>query len=169
MRLEANLSPETLPLDDWRALWLSNPLWPQVGSSWPIGWVLEIPTGELVGCVGNVPVLYHFRGERLIGATGRGWVVLPEHRAFGSSAKLLTEHFHQAVDLVLDTSVSAQGVERSFYFASRIPAGDWGSGCIFHNEAPYLRNASAAKAQRAAGGSTRAVRWHGLAAEGRNL
>lgn len=131
MRLEANLGPETLPHDDWLALWLKNPLWPQVGSSWPIGWVLEIPTGELVGAVGNVPVLYHFRGERLMGATGRGWIVLPNHRAYGSSSKLLHEHYHQPVDLVMDTSVSSQGVETSYYFASRMPAGDWEAVAYF--------------------------------------
>ena len=131
MRLEANLGPETLPHEDWLALWLSNPVWPRVKSTWPIGWVLEIPTGELVGCVGNVPVLYHLRGERLIAATGRAWIVLPDHRGYGSSAKLLHERYHQPVDLVIDNSVSAQGAKNSYWFASRMPAGDWEAVAYF--------------------------------------
>jgi hypothetical protein len=131
IRLEAHLNPETLPFEEWRALWLDNPLWPEVASRWPIGWVLEIPSGELVGCVGNVPVRYHFRGERLIGATGRAWFVLPQNRAYGASSKLMAEYCHQPVDLVLATSVSAEAVSTSYYFARRIPAGDWEAVAYF--------------------------------------
>lgn len=124
-RLEATLSPEPLPFEDWRAIWTSNPLWPDLGSWWPIGWVLETPGGELVGCLGNVPLRYHFRGELLTAASGRGWVVLPQHRAFGSARKLLDAHFLQQADVVLDTSVSKEGSDRAGFLSNRIPAGDW--------------------------------------------
>jgi hypothetical protein len=132
MRLEATLSPNTPSLDDWRRLWLSNPLWPQVSSWWPIGWVLETTAGEIVGCMGNIPLQYHFRGERLVGAAGRGWVVSPAHRAFGSALRLLHEHYHQPrVDLVMDTSVSEQASARAGHLSNRIPAGDWETVAYF--------------------------------------
>jgi hypothetical protein len=126
IRLEATLNPATLPPDEWRRLWLNHPLWPEIGSWWPIGWVIETPAGEIVGCMGNVPLRYHFRGERLLAATGRAWVVLPEHRSYGSALRLLTEHYQQpSIAFVLDTSVSQEGSERFSYRSNRIPAGDW--------------------------------------------
>jgi hypothetical protein len=132
IRLESTLSPDTLARDDWRRLWLDNPIWPEVGSWWKIGWVLETAAGEIVGCVGNVPLRYHFRGERLTVATGRAWVVLPEHRAFGSARRLVHEHFHQpAVDFVMDTSVSREGSERFRHFGKPVPAGDWAAVAYF--------------------------------------
>jgi hypothetical protein len=132
MRLEATLNPITLSVNDWRRLWIDNPLWPEVGASWPIGWVLETPTGEIVGCLGNIPVRYHFRGERLMGSTGRGWVVLPAHRAYGSAMRLLDEHYHQPfVDLVMDTSVSEEASARAGYRSHHIPAGDWATIAYF--------------------------------------
>ncbi len=77
----ANL-PEALPADDWRGLWLHNPLWPRLGSDWPIGWVLEADSGRVVGSLCNVPSRYMFRGRERIRANGRAWVVLPEYRGF---------------------------------------------------------------------------------------
>jgi hypothetical protein len=131
MRLESTLSPETLSFDDWRTIWLGSPVWPSVSSWWPIGWVLELPDGELVGCLGNVPLRYHFRGEPLMAASGRAWVVLPQHRAYGSARKLLDAHFGQSADVVLDTSVSQEGSDRAGYLSNRIPAGDWESIAYF--------------------------------------
>lgn len=126
--LEATLNPGTLPRDDWQKLWLSSPIWPRLESWWPIGWVLETATGELVGCMGNLPLLYHFRGETLLAAAGRAWLVLPEHRAFGSAARLLREHFHQPrVDFVVDTSVSMEAGDRGGHLTNRVPVGDWKS------------------------------------------
>lgn len=124
--LEATLNPDTLSRDDWRMLWLGNPLWPQVSAWWKIGWVLEIPNGEIVGCMGNLPTRYHFRGEHLMAASGRGWMVLPEYRAYGSARRLLEAHLHQpSVDFVLDTSVSQEASERFGFLAKHVPAADW--------------------------------------------
>jgi hypothetical protein len=35
-RLEASCGLQTRSLDDWRAMWLKNPLWPRVGKDWSI-------------------------------------------------------------------------------------------------------------------------------------
>lgn len=132
VRLESTLHPVTLPFDEWRAIWVENPLWPRLRDSWPIGWVLESASGEIVGCMGNIPLEYHFRGEQLMVASGRAWVISPTHRAFGSAVRLLKEHFGQpTVDLVLDTSVSAEAVERCGHLSNKIPAGDWESVAFF--------------------------------------
>lgn len=132
IRLESTLSPQTLPFNDWRALWTGNPLWQQIGSWWPIGWVFETGDGELVGCMGNVALQYHFRGERLLVAAGRAWLVLPGHRAFGSAARLMREHFQQRnVDVTIDTSVSLEGGERGRHLTKHVPAGDWSSIACF--------------------------------------
>jgi hypothetical protein len=130
--LEATLNPDTLSRDDWRMLWLGNPLWQQVGAWWKIGWVLEIPNGEIVGCMGNLPTRYHFRGEHLMAASGRGWIVLPEYRAYGSARRLLEAHLAQpSVDFVLDTSVSPEASERFGFLAKKVPPADWETVAYF--------------------------------------
>ncbi len=132
IRLEATLNPDTLSRDDWRMLWLGNPLWQQVSSWWKIGWVLEIPGGEIVGCMGNLPTRYHFRGEHLMAASGRGWMVLPEYRAYGSARRLLEAHLQQpSVDFVLDTSVSPEASERFGFLAKKVPPADWETVAYF--------------------------------------
>ena len=131
MRLEAHFDPKTLSLDAWRGLWLSSPLWSEVGSWWPIGWVLEIPTGELVGCTGNLPVGYHFRGERLLGAIGRAFLVLPENRGYGASSKLVNEFFSQRADFGMSTSANTDAITTYSHFVHKIPAGDWGAVAYF--------------------------------------
>src|SRR5580658_6991865 len=70
-RLEASVGMQTRSADDWRAMWLKNPLWPRVGKDWPIGWILEDTTGRVVGSVMSVPSLYQFRGRELMCAIGR--------------------------------------------------------------------------------------------------
>jgi hypothetical protein len=108
---------------DWRMLWLGNPLWPQLGKEWPIGWVLETD-GELVGWFGNIPLAYHFRGERIIATSGRGWVVAPEYRGFALWP--LEERFSQpGVELFMDTTISPKTLEIFDEFSNRVPAGDW--------------------------------------------
>src|SRR5271155_5816601 len=82
-RLEASVGMQTRSEDDWRAMWLKNPLWPQIGKDWPIGWVLEDVAGRVVGSVVIVPSLCHFRGRELICATGRSWVMAHEYRGYG--------------------------------------------------------------------------------------
>src|SRR5207253_6473267 len=81
-RLESSHGLGSQPADDWRGLWINNPLWPRLRDTWQIGWVLEDAAGHLVGSLTNVPTLYKFRGRELICANGRGRVVAPEYRGF---------------------------------------------------------------------------------------
>src|ERR1700676_2430601 len=105
-RLESANAVFSLPPDDWRNLWLRNPLWPRLGKDWPIGWILENEAGRMVGSLINFPSLYHFRGRELICANGRGWVVAPEYR--GLALWLMEEYFNQpGAGLFINTTVGA--------------------------------------------------------------
>ena len=103
--LEASQELDVMPRDDWRNLWLNNPLWPRLGNDWPIGWVLEDGGGRLVGSLVNIPTLYTFRGRELVCANGRGWVATPEVRGFALC--LMDEYFNQpGADLFINTTVA---------------------------------------------------------------
>jgi hypothetical protein len=122
--LEAAHGMETQPVDDWRGLWLNNPLWPRLGARWPIGWVLEDAGGRVIGSMTNVPSLYHFRGRELVCANGRAWVVTPEYR--GVALWLMDEYFNQpGADLFVNTTVGVMAMEALATFATRVPVGDW--------------------------------------------
>ena len=111
-------------ITEWRRLWVDNPLWREVGGNWPIGWVLQTADGRIVGSFGNIPLLYYFRGERVVAATGRGWIVLPQYRGF--ALWLLDERFRQSgVDLFIDTTISHNSLAAFSEFSNRVPLGDW--------------------------------------------
>lgn len=113
-----------LPAQDWRGLWLDNPLWDRLGNDWPIGWVLEDAAGRLVGSLGNLPSLYTFRGRRLVAAAGRGWTVRPEYR--GMAPLLMDEYFNQeGADLLINTTVNAPAEGLNSALSARVPLGDW--------------------------------------------
>ena len=57
--LEASQKLGSMPADDWRNLWLNNPLWPRLRHEWPVGWLLEDAGGRLVGSLVNVPAALH--------------------------------------------------------------------------------------------------------------
>jgi hypothetical protein len=123
--LESSHGLLTLSEQDWRNLWLTNPLRHRIGESWPIGWVLENEAGALVGSLTNVPSLYTYRGRALIAATGRAWVVEPEYRA--TALWLMDEYFNQeGADLFINNTVNSLAVDPfSEFGSSRIPLGDW--------------------------------------------
>jgi hypothetical protein len=124
VQLQKILSPKAPSADDWRMLWHGSPLWPQIGKRWPLGWVLETADRGIVGCLGNIPLLYRFRGEPVIAASGRGWVVAPEYRGF--ALWLLDERFNQrGVDLFMDTTINPDALDAFIEFSNRVPAGDW--------------------------------------------
>ena len=124
-RLEEAHFGITRPFDDWRGLWLKNPLWPRLGERWPIGWVLEDRDGRVVGALYNIPTLYHFRGRELINAIGRGWAVDAAFR--GYALWLLDEFYNQAdADLfVNNTKITRLSEAYHSIYASRIPLGQW--------------------------------------------
>lgn len=126
-RLESAHSLKAQPFDDWRSMWLDNPLWPRLGKSWTIGWVLESASGDVVGTVANIPSLYTFRGHELVCGNGRGWVVSPPYR--GYALWLMDTYFNQpAVDLFINTTVSETAEPMISGLSERIPLGDWASG-----------------------------------------
>jgi hypothetical protein len=126
VRLEGTGALESLPLDDWRNLWLQNPLWPRLGNDWPIGWVLEDARGRVAGSLCNIPTRYTFRGRELICANGRGWVVDPEYRGF--ALWLMEEYFNQrGVDIFINTTLAPSAAPAFSTLSDRIPLGDFQS------------------------------------------
>ncbi len=130
-RLESSHGLLTLPGDHWRDIWRENPLRERLGENWPIGWVLEDLSGRVVGSLANVPTRYVFRGQELIAATGRAWVVKSEYR--GVALWLMEEYFFQEnADLFINTTVNSQAVEAFSTFGStRVPLGDWQSAAFW--------------------------------------
>jgi hypothetical protein len=130
-KLEAEHSLIALNPDDWRHVWLDNPLLARLGNSWPMGWVLEDSLGRIVGSLANVPTAYAYRGRILIAAVGRAWVVAPEYR--GMALWLMDEYFNQAnVDLFLCNTVNALAVAAFAALGSpRFPLGDWESAAYW--------------------------------------
>lgn len=122
-RLEAANGLTSLPPDDWRHLWLNNPLWDRLGQRWPIGWVMEDARGRIVGSLANIPSLYTFQGRELLCANGRGWVVAPEFRGLG--LWLMSEYFGQTgADLFINTTVGTLAEPMIASLSDRIPVGD---------------------------------------------
>lgn len=112
--------------EDWRRLWLANPLTPRHGPDSPIGWVLETPAGEIVGHFGSVRTLYKLRGDDVVAAAGRAWIVTAAYRGF--ALQLVDEYFNQAgVDVFINNAVSAPAVASFDLFSRRIPLGAWES------------------------------------------
>ncbi len=122
-RLALDHSSDLPPEEDWRSLWLDNPLQARAGRDLPIGWVLETQTGEMVGTMGTVRTLYAFRGNELVSAAGRFWFVAAPYRGF--ALQLMDEYFSQPVDLFINTTVSPAAFGPFSELSSRIPLGDW--------------------------------------------
>ena len=129
-RLEAEYDLITRSTEDWTSFVVDNPLWKQVGSHWPIGWVFEDALGELVGSVTNVPSRYHFGGRELTCANGRAWVVANEYRLF--ALWLIDEYFNQpGVDLFVNTTVGPTALATHTALSARLPLGDWESAAYW--------------------------------------
>jgi len=123
-RLVARYKLDARSFEEWSHLWRNNPVY-QGREWWPIGWVLENREKEIVGHIGNIPLLYELQGRTLLAATGRAFVVDAKYRSH--SFLLLDRYFRQpAVDLHLNTSVNSQavGAYRTFR-ASQVPVGAW--------------------------------------------
>jgi hypothetical protein len=64
------------------ALWRGDPVYEACAGQWPIGWVLEAENGEIVGSIGNLPLVYRFRGRELRVGSPIGWAVDPRYRGY---------------------------------------------------------------------------------------
>ncbi len=114
---------------DWDHRWRENPVWQRLGEGSPIGWVLESTSGEIVGSMETVPVLYKFRGEDLISAASALWCVSAPYRGF--ALQLIDEYFNQSTDLFISTTVGPTAIETLKQLSDPIPVGRWDATSCF--------------------------------------
>src|SRR5258706_3462087 len=72
--LESRHGLETKNYRDWSRLWLGNPVYRELQPDWPIGWVLENENHQIVGSIGNIPLLYEFERNTVLAVYARDWV-----------------------------------------------------------------------------------------------
>ena len=123
--LEARHGLAAKSYEEWTHLHLSNPFRPQFQPGSPIGWVIEGEDQQIVGSVGNIPLLYEFEGSRIQAVTGRGLVVEPEYRSM--SLLLLDRLINQpGADLFLTNAITpASALSFGAFECERVPAGEW--------------------------------------------
>lgn len=128
----------------WTHLWTNNPAYREIKGEFPMGWILESDSDGIVGYLGNIPMAYELRGQRLMAATTRAWVVDKPYRAY--SPMLLATYFQQKnVDLFLSTTVNSQSeAAYSSFQSSRVPVGAWDRALFWITNYPgfvasYLR------------------------------
>lgn len=111
--------------DGWLALWKDNPVYRARGGDWPIGWVLEAESGEIVGTISNLPLAYSLRGRTLVTAAPCSWAIDVAYR--GHSMLLLNRVMSQkCADLLVSTTVSLRAERGCRALGwSRVPVGSW--------------------------------------------
>ena len=125
VELETQYGLESKTPEDWKHLWLNNPIYRLLAKSWTIGWVLEDSSRKIVGYLGNIPLSYEFEGKELLAATGRAWVVDSRYRSY---SLLLMDHLlaQKNVDLYINTTLNALAFEGFQFFGPLpVPVGDW--------------------------------------------
>ena len=133
----------------WRSRWDSYPF-AEAFRDIPIGWVLETDTGDVVGTIGNVHMLYEMDGRRFKGAIAADWAVDAEYR--GKALHLITAFFKQKGPALMvngSASPTASKVLAGLQIP-RIPIPDYSSPCFW-----AARPGAFAKA---------ALRWRGTPA-----
>jgi hypothetical protein len=124
--LESRYGLVSKKYDEWSHLWLGNPVYRERRADWSIGWVLEDDHHQIVGTMGNIPLLYEFEGRRILAASGRHWVAEPAYRS--ASLILLDRLVNQKnVDLFLNNTVSARAAAAALdvFGCPRVPVGVW--------------------------------------------
>ena len=110
--------------DEWSHLWLGNPVYRKLGGSWSIGWVLEDERHQIVGSMGNIPLLYELQGNTILAASGRHWVVEPQYRSF--SLEILERVVYQHhIQLYINNTASAEAQGPLRFLCHRVPLGTW--------------------------------------------
>jgi hypothetical protein len=114
----------------WRGTWEAYPF-EQEFQDVPIGWVLELGDGSIVGCLDNVHMLYEWKERRIRAAIAAGWAVDAEYR--GKSLQLMTTFFRQkGIDLLLNVSANRTTAEvLTAMKVARIPVPDFGIPCFW--------------------------------------
>jgi hypothetical protein len=130
------------------ALWRGNPVYEACAGQWPIGWVLEAENGEIVGSIGNLPLVYRFRGRELRVGSPIGWAVDPRYR--GYSLLILDQFLKQKeIDLFICTTVGPQAEPVfSALGLSRVPVGQWQKSTFWITN--YRRFSGAVLSQKSA-------------------
>lgn len=129
--LESRYGLHTARYEEWSHLWLGNPLYRQLQTSWHIGWVLEDENNRIVGSMGNIPLSYQFEGRRILAASGRSWVAQPQYR---SASLLLLDHVidQQRVDLYVNSTVDvASAPAVNALQCQRVPVGVWNEAAFW--------------------------------------
>jgi hypothetical protein len=111
-------------LENWQRLWRDNPAL-RGGRTPRIGWVLE-SSGDIVGFLGNIPLLCEFESKTLAAAATCRLAVEPAYRS--STHLLVTSFFRQKdVDLFLNTTATvAAGRIMNAFKARQVPQPDYG-------------------------------------------
>ena len=123
--LESRFGLAVKPYNEWVHLWQGNPLYRELKTDWPIGWVVEDQDGKIVASMGNIPFLYELGGRRILVASGHSWVADVEYRSV--SLLLLDNLIRQRqVDLFLSNTVGDKAVAAiTAYGCSPISVGIW--------------------------------------------
>ena len=123
--LESRFGLTAKPYNEWVHLWQGNPVYRELKTDWPIGWVFEDQDGKIVASVGNIPLLYELDGRRILVASSRSWVADVEYRSV--SLLLLDNLIRQRqVDLFLSNTVGDKAVAAiTAYGCSPISVGIW--------------------------------------------
>lgn len=123
--LESRFGLAVKPYEEWVHLWQGNPVYRNLKSDWPIGWVLEDEDGKIVGSMGNIPFVYELQGRKILVASGHNWVA---DLAYRSASLLLLDRLitQPYVDLYLNNTVSDNSVAAVIALGcSRVPVGIW--------------------------------------------
>ena len=111
---------------EWEHLWKNNPVTKGKNEPLPIGWVLENDQKRIVGYLGNLPVAYEFKGEKIIAVVAISWVVDEAYRNY--SILLITNCFlaQDNARLFLNTTADyTTGKVLSALKAQRVPVNSY--------------------------------------------
>tara|TARA_B100000768_G_C11256089_1_gene366455 strand:+ start:552 stop:1688 length:1137 start_codon:yes stop_codon:yes gene_type:complete len=100
--------------DRFSRVWKQNPNWSEFRKV-PIGWVMENPSGKIVGTLSNVHSVYELNGVKLKAGIASSWAVDPDYR--GESLALISKFlFQKDVDLVINATANleAEKIFRAF-------------------------------------------------------
>ncbi len=112
-------------IENWYRLWRDNPALKTGQATSRIGWAL-LDGSRIVGFLGNIPLLYKFRGKTLVVTATCRLAVEPGYRGF--SHLLVNSFFRQKdVDLFLNTTATVgAGKMMTALRAPQVPQPDYG-------------------------------------------
>ncbi len=110
--------------EQWRHVWISNPVHKRLAENFPAGWVLEADR-RIVGHVGHVPLFFQLEGQQLLVSYGYTFVVEPEYR--GYAPLLLDQYENQKdADVVVGHQVNLASLESHLALGAQpVPLGAW--------------------------------------------